>query len=67
MVNLVVRHGWDELPPLLDDAKSPWMPSLSVRITKPYAYLTIGIMVANVIGAPLATGLLAMNGIGGLK
>ncbi|GBF99609.1 MFS transporter [Raphidocelis subcapitata] len=37
------------------------------RITKPYAYLTIGIMVANVIGSPLATGLLAMDGLGGLR
>ena len=37
------------------------------RIIKPYAYLTIGIMAANMIGAPLAAGLLAMDGIGGLK
>lgn len=36
-------------------------------ITKPYTYLTIGIMVANILGAPLATGFLAMDGLGGLK
>ncbi|KAI8463284.1 MAG: major facilitator superfamily domain-containing protein [Monoraphidium minutum] len=37
------------------------------RITKPFAYLTIGIMVANMVGSPLAAGLLALNGKGGLK
>lgn len=37
------------------------------RITKPYAFLTIGIMVANMLGAPIAAGLLALDGVGGLK
>lgn len=36
-------------------------------LTKPYAYLTMGIMGANMIGAPLGFGLLSMDGIGGLK
>lgn len=36
-------------------------------ITKPFAYLTIGIMLANMVGAPIAAGLLAMDGVGGLK
>lgn len=37
------------------------------RITSPYAYLSVAIMAANVLGAPLAAGLLSMDGLGGLK
>ncbi|KAI8463282.1 MAG: major facilitator superfamily domain-containing protein [Monoraphidium minutum] len=37
------------------------------RITKPYAYLTISVMGANMLGAPLAAGLIALDGKGGLK
>jgi len=36
------------------------------RITKPYAWLGIGILLANVLGAPLAAGFLAMDGLAGL-
>jgi MFS family permease len=40
---------------------------LPPRLIKPYAWLTMGIMGANVIGSPLALGLLAMDGVGGLR
>ena len=39
----------------------------SSRITKPYAWLTIGILLANILGAPLAAGLLSMDGLCGLQ
>jgi hypothetical protein len=41
--------------------------NLCCRLIKPYAWLTMGIMAANVIGSPVALGLLSMDGIGGLK
>lgn len=37
------------------------------RMTKPYMYLTMGVLLANVFGAPLAAGFLAMDGIAGLR
>lgn len=37
------------------------------RIIKPYSFLSMGILLANVLGAPLAAGFLAMDGIGGLR
>ncbi|KAF8067241.1 ttuB [Scenedesmus sp. PABB004] len=36
------------------------------RLTKPYMWLTVGVLIANVLGAPVAAGLLAMEGLGGL-
>jgi hypothetical protein len=35
------------------------------RIIKPYSFLSMGILLANVLGAPLAAGFLAMDGLGG--
>ncbi|GBF99705.1 MFS transporter [Raphidocelis subcapitata] len=37
------------------------------RITKPFAYLTIGTMVAQLIGSPIAAGLLSLDGVGGIR
>lgn len=37
------------------------------RLTKPFSYMTLGILIANVIGAPLAAGFLSMDGLGGLQ
>jgi hypothetical protein len=33
----------------------------------PHAYLAMGIMLSNMVGSLLATGLLAMDGLGGLR
>jgi hypothetical protein len=45
----------------------PSLPCHYHSVTKPFAYLTIGMMLASALGAPLATGFLAMDGIGGLR
>ncbi|GBF99610.1 MFS transporter [Raphidocelis subcapitata] len=37
------------------------------RVTMPHAYLAMGIMLSNMVGSLLATGLLAMDGLGGLR
>ncbi|GBF88138.1 hypothetical protein Rsub_00850 [Raphidocelis subcapitata] len=37
------------------------------RITVPFSTLSIAILLANMLASPLATGLLAMDGLGGLK
>eukprot|EP00775_Hariotina_reticulata_P008854 gene8854-9033_t len=36
------------------------------RLTKPHTYLTVAILLAQILGGPLAAGFLAMNGLGGL-
>jgi MFS family permease len=36
------------------------------RVTKPFALLTIGILVAQAVSGPVAAAFLAMNGLGGL-
>eukprot|EP00878_Enallax_costatus_P009688 GHUV01010120.1.p1 GENE.GHUV01010120.1~~GHUV01010120.1.p1 ORF type:complete len:437 (+),score=77.59 GHUV01010120.1:96-1406(+) len=37
------------------------------RLTKPYMYLTVGILIAQIVGGPLAAGFLAMDGVRGLQ
>ncbi|KAI8464519.1 MAG: major facilitator superfamily domain-containing protein [Monoraphidium minutum] len=37
------------------------------RVTVPFATLSVSILLANMVASPLATGLLAMDGLGGLK
>lgn len=37
------------------------------RLTKPFASLTIGILVAQAISGPIAAGFLAMDGVAGLQ
>lgn len=36
------------------------------RLTRPYMWLTVGILLSQIIGGPLAAGFLAMDGLGGL-
>jgi hypothetical protein len=38
----------------------------SLRLTKPYTAITVGVLLANVVGAPMAAGFLLLDGLGGL-
>eukprot|EP00775_Hariotina_reticulata_P012666 gene12666-12793_t len=37
------------------------------RLTKPYTAITVGVLLANVVGAPMAAGFLLLDGLGGLR
>jgi MFS family permease len=47
-------------------APCPFPAPQPTRLPKPFAYLFVGTALAGVVGAPLATGLLALDGKGGL-
>lgn len=37
------------------------------RLTKPYMWMTVGVLLAQILGGPLAAAFLSMDGVGGLK
>jgi hypothetical protein len=65
-------RGESPLLPALDGARAQPLPplpgrSVLLRVTRPYAYLTMAILGSNLIGAPLAAGFLLLDGKGGLR